>query len=293
MSKKNKNITLKVTEEKPLMEFLIQQLPQVSRNTIKSYLYNKQVFVGDRQITQFNFPLRKEEDVRIVLEIQPEKMEFEELSIVFEDEYLLVIDKNAGLLSVATDKQNEKTAYNILSDYVKIQSRHNKIFIVHRLDRDTSGLLMFAKSEEIQEIIQRNWQENKVERIYIAVVEGKFENPNGTITSWLKENSAKVVYSSETDNGGQKAVTHFKLVKAKTEYSLVELSLETGRKNQIRVHLQSLGHPVVGDRKYGATHSPIKRLGLHAMSLAIFHPVSGRLITFESKMPSAFKRLLY
>ena len=194
--------------------------------------------------------------------------------IIFEDAHLIVIEKRAGLLSIATETEREKTAYSLLSEHVKRAHSRNRIFVIHRLDRETSGLMMFAKNQEVQAALQGDWAESVLERTYVAVVEGQPTKPQGTVTSWLKENKSLQMISSPTPNNGQKAVTHYRLLQGGSKYSLMELTLETGRKNQIRVHMQDLGHSVVGDKKYGAANNPIRRLALHAQVLAFRHPVT-------------------
>jgi len=162
---------------------------------------------------------------------------------------------------------------------------------LHRLDRDTSGVMMFAKSEKIQQLLQNAWKEAVLERSYIAVVEGLVTKEEGTITSWLTESKAFIMYSSRTPNGGQKAVTHYQVLKKNKNYSLLEVKLETGRKNQIRVHMKDIGHSIIGDKKYGATKHPIGRLGLHARVLAFTHPVTGEEVRYETDIPKVFLSL--
>ena len=210
------------------------------------------------------------------------------VSILHEDEDIIVINKEAGLLTMASKNENEMTAYRQLTDYVKNSNPKNRIYIVHRLDRDTSGVLLFAKSEEVKEALQEKWNEIVEERLYTALVEGVVRKKEGTISSWLKESKTFKVYSSPTDNGGQHAVTHYKKVQSSKQFSLLEVRLETGRKNQIRVHMEELGHPVAGDKKYGSTVNPIKRLGLHATVLALLHPRTGELVRFHAEVPKAF-----
>jgi 23S rRNA pseudouridine1911/1915/1917 synthase len=210
---------------------------------------------------------------------------------VYEDAYLLVVDKREGLLSIATDRQRERTAYSILTEYVQRSARQHRIFIVHRLDRDTSGLMVFAKDEKTKRTLQDNWERIVTDRRYVAVVSGDMENDEGTVTSWLKDNKVFVTYSSMSNNGGDKAITNYKVIKRANGYSLVELELETGRKNQIRVHMQDLHHPVVGDVKYGDGVNPIGRLALHAFKLCFYHPVTKELMKFETPYPSDFKKL--
>lgn len=286
---------LRFTVEEPieLMAFLIKKLPEKSRNTIKSYLIHKQVSV-DRQITsQYNFMLKENQQVTIKTgsKVQ-ETYKYNGLKIVYEDDHIIVIDKEEGLLSIATEKERKQTAYFILTEHVRKLNRKQRVYIVHRLDKDASGIMIFAKSVEMQEILQENWQKNKVSRFYAVLVEGKMENTEGTHTSWLVESKAFIMYSYPYDNGGQKAITHYKVVKSTADYSLMEVNIETGRKNQIRVHMKDLKHSIVGDKNYGATKNPIKRLGLHATSLEFIHPYTQEKMKFESPIPNCFFNLV-
>jgi 23S rRNA pseudouridine1911/1915/1917 synthase len=279
-----------VAENTELFAFLLAKVKGKSRNAIKSIMSRGQVSVGGDTVTLYNHPLKAGQIVEINWGHVSMKTQFQGMNIVFEDEYIIVIDKEAGLLSVGTDKERIKTAYHILKDHVKSSSAANKIFIVHRLDRGTSGLMVFARDIESRDAMQNNWQETVTDRKYVAVVEGIMEQQSGTVKSWLRENKAMNVYSSNIPNDGLLAITHFKVLKSRNNLSLVELNLETGRKNQIRVHMKDLGHPILGDRKYGSTKNPLKRLALHAKILAFRHPVTGKELRFESPTPGKFTR---
>ncbi|MFW5831488.1 MAG: RluA family pseudouridine synthase [Prolixibacteraceae bacterium] len=290
-SSKQNSLSFTVTENSLLMDFLKTQMPHKSRNNIKSLLSHKQVLVEGKPVSQFNFPLSPGQKVEISSNrILPEQ-KFREYSIVYEDHHLLVIDKMAGLLSMATENEKRNTAYSLLSNHVKKQDKGNKIFIVHRLDRETSGLMLFAKSEPVKIKLQEFWNETVLERTYIAVVEGMVEKQEGTISSYLSEDKVFKMHSSQTPKDGKKAVTHFSVLKKNKGYSLLKVNLETGRKNQIRIHMKEMGHPVAGDKKYGATTNPMKRLGLHAMKITFIHPVTGEKMKFETKIPRTFRRL--
>ncbi|MBK6979357.1 MAG: RluA family pseudouridine synthase [Cytophagaceae bacterium] len=288
--KKGKPADLKLEVEKDaeLLIFLLEKMPHKSRNDVKVLLRDKHVFVENKVISQFNQPIKTGQKVEIRWEKPPEEQRLRGLKIVFEDQYLIVIEKEAGVLSMATEKQKENTAYSVLSEYVKKADPANRIFIVHRLDKDTSGIMMYAKSEKIQKVLQENWNENILERTYLAVVEGNPKEPNGTIISYLVESKALIVYSTKNPEKGQMAVTHYETFKASKSHSLLKVNLETGRKNQIRVHMQDLGHPVIGDAKYGATTNPIKRLGLHAWVLSFTHPITKEAMRFETEIPKVF-----
>lgn len=286
--KEKRNLTFKVKEQNELMKFLIENLPNKNRNNIKSLLKNKQVLVDGAAISQFNHPLNPGQEVMIT-ESRFSDKDMKGIKVVYEDEYLIAVEKASGILSIATDKEREKTAYNIVKNYVKSRNPLEKLFIVHRLDRETSGVMIFAKTEEMQQILQTNWQKMVLERTYVAVVEGKVEKNSDTIISYLKENSAFVTFSSGKEiEGSKKAVTHYTVLKRSKGFSLVEANIETGRKNQIRVHMQSLGHSVVGDKKYGATTNPLGRLGLHAKSIIFKHPKTGKVLSFQTGIPAKF-----
>jgi len=291
MTEKERKTRLEVTESIELMKFLMMKFPEKSRKDIKSLLAHRQISVGSEITSKFDYPLQEGQQVvvnwnKVLIEKQPEG-----LNIVYEDPYLILIEKQAGLLSIATDSEKEQTAYSILSDHVKKRDPKNKIFVLHRLDRETSGVMMFAKSEKIQQMMQKSWKETVLERTYVAVVEGSVNKEQGTITSWLTESKAFIMYSSRTPNDGQKAITHYKVLKKNKHYSLLEVNLETGRKNQIRVHMKDIGHSVIGDKKYGSTKQPIARLGLHARVLAFKHPISGEEVRYEASIPKEFLNL--
>ena len=282
---------LVVTEPAELMKFLLVQLPKKSRNNIKSLLANKQVFVEGKPVKQFNHPLTQGQVIEIRWNRIPEEKKYRGLTIIFEDEDIVVIDKHAGMLSIATGSEKVQTAYSMLSTHVKSQDRSNRIFVVHRLDRETSGLMMFARSEKVQHILQSDWHNIVSERAYIAVVEGVPAKAEGTITSFLHESKALIVYSSHNPASGHKAVTNYQLMKSGREFSMLKMTLETGRKHQIRVQMQSIGHPVSGDKKYGAKSNPMGRVGLHAWILAFRHPVNNEELRFETPIPGKFKSL--
>ncbi len=288
---KLKEIAVKVSEPTELMKFLIEKFPEKSRTTIKSLLAHKQVTVGDMVTTQFDLPLKRGQMVFLNKQKSDEKPRFRGLRIVHEDADIIVIDKASGLLSMASETEKTKTAYSILSEYVKKFDPKNLIFIVHRLDRDTSGLMLFAKSKKVQEILQKDWNDSIIERSYLAVVEGTVEKTEGTIVSWLKENKALVMYSSKTPEDGQKAITHYKVMKTGNQFSLLDVKLETGRKNQIRVHMKDMGYPVTGDKKYGSKLNPIGQMGLHARVLAFKHPGNGKVLRFDTPIPGKFLKL--
>jgi len=277
-----------VQESIELLPFLLDCLHKLSRNAVKSILSSKQVSVNGRVVTAFNYPLQPGSQVTIGKPGAADTPALVGLAILYEDDAIIVIRKEAGLLSIASAQENELTAYRQLTSHVRETQPLGRIFVVHRLDRDTSGVMMFAKSEKIQQALQASWHDTVIERSYVALVEGFVKKQEGTISSWLKESKTLKMYSSPHPNDGQHAVTHYKVMQAGRHYSLLEIQLETGRKNQIRVHMSDIGHPVAGDKKYGAQTNPIKRLGLHARILTFNHPVTGELMRFETDIPGAF-----
>ncbi len=282
---------LPVTEAAELLAFLLVQLPHKNRSNIKTMLKNRQILVNEKESTQYNRVLKPGQTVTVQWERPPEVIQYRGLTILYEDPHLLVINKQAGLLSIATEKEKIRTAYSILSDHIKRDDGRNRLFIIHRLDRDTSGVMMFAKNQEVQTLMQESWNATIKERAYIAVTEGPVPQPEGVIESYLRESKALIVYSSPHPEGGQLAITHYQELQRNEHHSLLELRLETGRKNQIRVHMQDIGHPIIGDEKYGATTDPIGRLGLHAWILAFTHPITHAPMRFETPIPGSFLRL--
>lgn len=280
-----------VKEPKGLMEFLAEKMPQASRTKLKSLLSKRIVYVDNVITTQYDFPLQPGMKVQISREKNKKEFHNKLLKIVYEDAYLIVVEKMQGLLSVNTERQKERTAYNILTEYVQRSGRQHRLYIVHRLDRDTSGLMMFAKDEQTQHTLRDNWHDIVFDRRYVAVVTGEMEKEEGIVRSWLTDRTL-YVHSNPTDDGGKESITHYRTIKRGNGYSLVELHLETGRKNQIRVHMQDLGHPIIGDERYGLEEvNPIGRLALHAFKLCFYHPVTGEVMRFETPYPAEFKKL--
>lgn len=212
------------------------------------------------------------------------------LDIIYEDKDFLVVNKPAGLLTVSTDKEKEKTLFHRVYMYVKKNNKNNKIFIVHRLDKDTSGIVLFSKNESLKIKLQNDW-DKLAKRDYVAIVHGNIDTKNGTITSWLKETKTLITYSSDKPNGGKKAITYYRVINNYKEYCLLEISLRTGRKNQIRVHMKDIAHPILGDDKYGKKDN-FKRMYLHAYKLEIKHPSNNRQFIFEADIPRDFIKLI-
>ena len=323
MIKRKQDTVLKVAEGGQLMDFLMAKMGGMARSSVKQLLGQRRVKVGNAIQTRHDFMLKAGDIVTVSSGRGNSQLTHPKLRIVYEDDDLIVVNKQPGLLTVAaTPGSSETTAYSILRAYVKKQNARAGIYVVHRLDRETSGLLVFARSGELQHYMRQYWRELVTERTYIALTEGVLSPREGKITTWLTEDKRNaVVYSSPVDDGGDIAITNYKVLKTTTTpphpspqgresgsrhfsslegrsggvtYSLVELHLETGRTNQIRVHLASKGCPVVGDRKYGHGNesSPIDRLCLHAKVLAFIHPVTEKTIRFESPVPKEFNRVL-
>lgn len=280
-----------VTEPDELMAFLMKKMDGVSRTRVKALLSNRVVLVDNVIVTQFNHPLKPGMKVQISREKNKHEFRHPMLKIVYEDAYLIVVEKKEGLLSVATDHQKERTAQHILSEYVKRTHRNNRVFVVHRLDRETSGLMMYAKDEKTQHTLRDNWHDIVVDRRYVSIVMGDMERDQGQIRTWLTDRKL-YVSSSNYDDGGKLSITHYKTIKRANGFSMMELELETGRKNQIRVHMSELGHPVVGDQRYGCEIDPLGRLALHAFKLCFYHPVTGELMEFETPYPTSFRNLM-
>lgn len=273
-----------------LLEFLLETLKGQSRNSVKSLLTNHRVAVDGAPISQYNFQLSKG-DMVIISKTPIHKKTRSNLPIIFENEEFIVINKPSGLLSIASDKEKGSTAYRMLTDYVQQKDKHNRIYVVHRLDEDTSGVLMVAKNEKIRDLLQENWNNLVSKRGYFAIVEGQMKEKSGTIKSYLKKNSQNMMYSSKKAGDGQLAITHYKVIAESENYSLLDVNIDSGRKNQIRVHLGDLGHHIIGDDKYGNPSNPIKRLGLHAYELDLEHPVTHKILKFTSPMPKEFLSL--
>lgn len=279
-----------VKEENTLLPFLFDLLKEQSKSSVKALLSHRQILVNEKVTVQFNTPLVPGDEVMVSHERG--KVEFNNplLRIVWEDDYLIVVNKKEGLLSVSSERVKERTAFHLLSDYVKKSDPRNKIFVLHRLDRDTSGLMMFAKNQKTQKDLQSDWNASITARTYVAVVEGRPEKNTDLIVSNLVENAKMQVYVTAEGNG-KEAITRYRLLHSNERYSLLELDLETGRKNQIRAQMQSIGHSIAGDYKYGAETDPTGRLMLHARRLFFIHPETGQEMRFETQIPTSFMSL--
>ena len=276
-----------VFHECELLDFLFETHPGQSKNSVKSLLTNHHVTIEGSPVSQYNLKLFPGDT--IIIYKQPQrKVVRSKLPIIYEDDHIIVINKPSGLLSIASDNEKRSTAYRILSDYVQQKYKHNRVFVVHRLDEDTSGVLMIAKDKVTQEKYQDNWNDLVSKRGYYAIVDGILNKKQGTITSYLKKNAQNLMYSSKKAGDGQYSVTHYKVIKEKGDYSMLDVNIDSGRKNQIRVHLGDIGHNVVGDDKYGKPTNPLKRLGLHAYELDIKDPYTGKVMKFRAPIPKEF-----
>lgn len=273
-----------------LLEFLLATVKE-SRSKIKATLQGRGVKVNGKTVTQFDFMLQPGMKVA-VSKTKRNQQGFKSryVKIVYEDRWLVVVEKNVGILSMAAG-HSSLNVKSVLDDYFHKSRQKCRAHVVHRLDRDTSGLMVYAKDIETEQIFEHNWQDIVYDRRYVAVVSGEMANDEGTIANWLKDNKAYVTYSSPVDNGGKYAVTHYRVLNRTTDHSLVEFKLETGRKNQIRVHSSDMGHPVCGDVKYGNGDDPLHRLCLHAYLLCFEHPVTHEPMEFETMIPTQFRMM--
>lgn len=269
-----------------LLEFLLERFKGQSRNSVKHMLSRGQVLVDGVPQRQFDLALAPGQTVTVLPQAKGAALPF---PVLYEDDELLAIDKPAGLLSVATDTQAHRTAYRMTADYVRARDSRERVLVLHRLDRDTSGVLLFAKDPALKNALQERWNSLVKRREYCAVVEGTGLPDSGVCRSQLTQNRAYKVYSSP--DGGKEAVTRYTVLARHKGYSLLRVELDTGRKNQIRAHLSELGCPVAGDGKYGAATDPIRRLALHARQLVLTHPVTGKVLTFTAPLPGEFTRL--
>ena len=278
-----------VDNEQPLLAWLLEHL-HASKTKVKATLQGHGIKVNGKVVTQFDFPLKPGMKVSVSQTKRNNQFKSRYIKIVYEERWLVVVEKNPGILSMAAGHRSLNVK-SVLDDYFKKTGQKCRAHVVHRLDRDTSGLMVYAKDIETEQIFEHNWHEIVYDRRYVAVVSGEVVENEGTISNWLKDNSAYVTYSSPVDNGGKFAVTHYRVLDRTTEHSLVEFKLETGRKNQIRVHSADMGHPVCGDPKYGNGDDPIHRLCLHAFMLCFWHPVTNERMDFETLIPTQFRQI--
>lgn len=278
-----------VKEPSELLAWLMENLHD-SRTKIKATLSGKGIKVNGKIVTQFDYPLVPGMKIAVSKTKQNNQFKNHYIKLVYEDRYLVVIEKKPGILSMAAGHSslNVKT---VLDNYFKQTRQRCQAHVVHRLDRETSGLMIYAKDKQTELALEADWHNIVFDRRYVAVLSGEVVDDEGTIANWLKDNKSYVTYSSPVDNGGKYAVTHFHVLARTYEHSLVEFKLETGRKNQIRVHAADMGHPVCGDIKYGNGDDPLGRLCLHAFKLCFYHPINHRPMEFETELPQTFRKL--
>lgn len=280
---------LRVEQPAPLLDWLLQHVHHLSRSKVKATLQGRGIRVDGKVVTQFDYPLKAGQKVTVSRTKQNNSIfKNRYVKIVYEDQYLVVIEKNVGVLSMAAG-HSSLNVKAILDDYFKQTRQKCTAHVVHRLDRDTSGLMVYAKDKRTELLLEEDWHNIVYDRRYVAVVSGEMRETDGVIANWLKDNKAYFTYSSPVDNGGKYAVTHFHVLARSPRYSLVEYRLETGRKNQIRVHSADMSHPVCGDVKYGNGDDIIGRLCLHAYILCFYHPVTHRRMEFATPIPPAFR----
>lgn len=276
-------------KEAPLLEWMLSNLPG-TKSKIKATLQGRGVKVNGKLVTRFDYPLTQGMKVEVSRSKKNDTFKSRYVDIVYEDKWIVVIEKKVGILSMAAGHKSLNVK-SVLDDYFNRTRQKCRAHVVHRLDRDTSGLMIYAKDIETEQLLERDWHGTVFDRRYVAVVSGEMEEDEGTVANWLKDNKAFVTFSSPVDNGGKYAVTHYHTLDRTTEHSLVEFRLETGRKNQIRVHTSDMGHPICGDVKYGNGDDPLHRLCLHAYVLCFYHPVTGKPMEFSTPIPTAFRRL--
>lgn len=273
-----------------LIDFLRKNFTKLSKNNIKSLLKDGKVLVNNNIQTKYNYLVKINDRVSIRNTKIKSNIYNRDINIIYEDKDIIVVNKPYGLLTIGNNKEKEHTLYHLVSNYVKETNKNNKIFIIHRLDKDTSGLVIFAKSKNIQDLFQNNWNKNIISRNYYAVVKGKLDKKNGILKSYLKENSEHNVYVTNSKEG-KEAITIYNVIKENNNYSLLDINIKTGRKNQIRVQLSNINHGVIGDKKYGVKKSKIGRMALHAYKLVLIDPRNNKKISFKTNMPTSFNKL--
>lgn len=274
-----------VKEECILKDFLDKNMTDISKHKRKGLLTNGVIEVNGIVRTKYNYLLKVGDKITL-----KEKEVPTSLNIIYEDDDIIVVDKPSGVLTIGTDKHEENTLYREVSHYVKQKKASNRIFIVHRLDKDTSGVILFCKNQKLKRMFQDHWNEFVLKREYVGVTEGVPKQRKGTVIQYLKENEQYMVYATSAKEG-KKAITNYEVIEENGKYAYVRFQLETGRKNQIRVACKSLGCPLVGDKKYGAKTNPMHRLLLHASMFSCMHPVTHKKLQFSSKIPKKFQKL--
>ena len=282
-----------VKKEDILINSLRENLTKYSKNNIKTFLSKEMVVVNNSVQTRYDYLVKKGDKISIrETKIRVPKLR-KDINILYEDDDIIVINKPAGLLTIATSKEKEYTLYHFVMEYLKSKNKNNKVFVIHRLDRETSGIVMFAKNISSKNLFQKSWNDNIINRCYYAVVEGSMKQKEGILKSYLVENDKSyMVYSTPNKKEGKLAVTLYRVVKENKGYSLLDINIKTGRKNQIRVQLKDNGNIIVGDKKYGSESSPLNRMALHQYKLELVDPRSKKIIKFKTEMPTVFNKLI-
>ena len=281
---------MKITVKKDgeLLDYLYNNI-DMPKKRIKQYLTHGAIFVNNTKTTKYNYRILP--GMTIMIDTDSKNKKTLPFDILFEDDHIIVVNKPSGLLTIATAKEKEKTLYHIVREHLVSKDKNARVFIVHRLDKDTSGVVVLAKDEKTKNKLQENWNEYVSLREYVAVVHGRLNKESDRIVQKLKETKTNLVYVSR-DNDGKEAITNYKVIKENNDYSMVSITLETGRKNQIRVAFNTLHHPIVGDKKYSTIKDNESRLFLHANRLKMYYPEIRKDILFETSTPNEFKKIM-
>ncbi len=290
-TKKSRQSTFMVTNDSELLPFLLLTIKDKSRNKVKAMLTHKQFKVSKSIVTQHNHPLKKGDEIIVSWDGAFKKESYDGVKIIFEDDDIIVINKRSGLLSIGSEKEKRQTVYRIITNHIQQENPVARLFVIHRLDREASGLMVFAKNKQTQVDLKDSWQTTSSKNLYLAITEGTIEKDSDTITSYLTESKALIVYSGNNPKHGKKAITNYNVVKKNEFFTLLEATLETERKNQVRVHLKSIGHPIIGDKKYESKQNPLNRTALHLRQLKFIHPATNEKMEFETKVPDDFLKL--
>ena len=292
----NKYTNYRVTEPTTLMEFLQEKMPEASRTRLKSFLSRRMIYINKEVITQFDYPLKRGAVVQINhSQSKGGELVSRDISILYEDAYLVVINKNVGVLSIATGRNKGKSAHAILNHYVKRSNHNNQVFLVHKLESDESGVMLFAKDEQTKFNLQERWKELIINHTFVGILEGDFPKDSGVIASWIDENSGNLRFGDDiesTPRSTVRAITRYRTIKRANGLSLLEFDPREDRNNKIRVQMTRMGHPILGDRRNGQLVSPLHRLALHSFLIRFKHPVTDELMKYETPYPPQFRALL-
>lgn len=283
-----KDLKFIVKENTTLLEFLMLSFAGKSRNAIKALLGGSLILVDGKLISQFNHPMKVGQVMTVLAEkVAPERPMIG-LKIIHEDDLMIIVNKHSGLLTNSSSKERVKTAYAMINSHVQKTNATSRVFVVNKLDRETSGIIIFAKDEKTQKFLIEDWEKSIPEQVYVALVEGEVRKENDTLTSYMKQSKALIVHSSQNETYGEKAITNYEVFRRKKGSTLLKINIETKVKNQIRVHMQEMKHPIVGDKKYGAKTNAIGRMALHLKTVQITHPATKKKITLDTEIPNKF-----